>query len=111
MVGQSSINIHLVDCGNYRNTNNRRRPFTIINRQVEGKNLAERMKEKYGTFRDAPRLDVVIINDDIVRFATLVLDCKLPRKFWKHQVPTGAITTTEKCVARVMMNWSKKFVK
>jgi hypothetical protein len=80
-------------------------PLPLFTDKTQEKSLAERMKEKYGTFRGAHGLDVASINDDTVRFATQVLACKLLRKCHKDQVPAGVIAATEKCTAGVMMNW------
>jgi hypothetical protein len=62
-------------------------PLPLFTDKAHEKALEERMKEKYGTFRGAHGLDVANINDDIVRFATQVLACKLPRKCHEDQVP------------------------
>jgi hypothetical protein len=49
-------------------------------------------------------LDVASICNPIVTFATQVLACKLLRKFWKDQVPSGVIAAADKCVKVVQMN-------
>jgi len=81
-------------------------PFPLFTEKDNEKALSERIKEKYGTYRGARGIDVASINDDIIRFVTQVLACKLLRKCPKDQVPMGAMVVVEKCVARVMMNWS-----
>jgi len=81
-------------------------PLKLFTEKMQEKALVERMKEKYGTFSGVCRLDVASINEDTIRFATQVLEYKLPRKCFKDQVPVGVIEATENFVAGVMMNWS-----
>jgi hypothetical protein len=65
------------------------------------KALSESMKEKFNTFRGKRGLDVTNISDDVVRFATQVLACKLLRKCWKDEVLTAVIRSAEKCIEGV----------
>jgi hypothetical protein len=62
------------------------------------KALSKKMKEKFGTFRGAWKLNVTNISDDYVKFSMQLLASKLLRKFCRHQVPARAISTIEKCV-------------
>jgi hypothetical protein len=55
-------------------------PLPFFMDKTQEKALAKRMKDKYDTHRGVRGLDVVNINDDIVRFATQVMDFKLLRK-------------------------------
>jgi hypothetical protein len=64
------------------------------------------MKDKFDTFRGKRGLDVRNINDKNVRFAMQVLACKMLWKCRKDEVPVVVIAATEKCIARVQMNWA-----
>jgi hypothetical protein len=44
-------------------------PLTLFMDKTQDKELAERMKEKYGTHKGTCRLDVASINDNTVGFA------------------------------------------
>jgi hypothetical protein len=50
-------------------------------------------------------LGVASISDDVVGFVTRVLAYKLLRKCWKDEVLAAVITTVEKSVEGVQMNW------
>jgi hypothetical protein len=106
MAGQSCVDRYTVDCMDHRLPTQGEDPFPLFTDKANEKELSERIKEKYGTYRGACGIDVASITDDTIRFATQVLACKLLRKCHKDQVPMGAIVATEKCVAGVMMNWS-----
>jgi hypothetical protein len=55
-------------------------PTTLFTNKVGEKALSENMKDKFNTFRGKRGLDITNISDDVVRFATQVLACKLLRK-------------------------------
>jgi hypothetical protein len=80
-------------------------PLPLFTNNLNEKSLSERMKDNFDTYRRSQGLNVVIINDECVRFVTQVLNCKLLRKCRKDQVSTGAIETTKKYVEGVQMNW------
>jgi hypothetical protein len=80
-------------------------PLPLFTYNSNEKYLLERMKEKFNMFRGELGIDVESINDKCVRFATLVLDCKLLRKCHNDQVSIGMIVAMDKCVEGIQMNW------
>ena len=51
--------------------------------------MAEKMKEKFGLHQAQQGFDVERIKDDIIKFATQVLACKLFKKDGKDQGAVG----------------------
>jgi hypothetical protein len=70
---------------------------TLFTNKAGEKTLLESMKDNLHTFLGKRGLDVENISDDVVRFYTKVLACKLWSKFHKDEVSATVIAVVEKC--------------
>jgi hypothetical protein len=81
-------------------------PTHFLEDKTKEKELADEMKNKYGTKRGSRRIIIKCISDVVKRMATKIISCKLLSKCHKEKVLAGVFVATTQCEEGTTLNWA-----
>jgi hypothetical protein len=81
-------------------------PVLTLDDKSKEKELAEKMKKKYGIARGTRGIIIKWIKNAVTQLGKNILACKLLRKCHKDEVPSGVIVVVAQCKEGTSVSWA-----
>jgi hypothetical protein len=81
-------------------------PVLTLDDKSKEKELAEKMKKKYGIARGTRGIIIKRIKNAVTQLGKNILACKLLRKCHKDEVPSGVIVVAAQCKEGTSVSWA-----